>query len=413
MMQDLLTKQAAVLAELGASPAESEELMARNEYTTSPQPGQLRFPMEDEPFVSAWEHYAEHVQRTGSIAVLANYLVELHFPVSAGMSQNIEYLSATRRGTGTTSMRSATGLRLAAPEHGHVVLHSTPAGRIPLLITPCRQDFVSLVQALTSRNEPVDVPASMGACMLKGYNNWDRVDRLWREFEAQGGSRKDWLTKFPEIKAQKPLYQDCFIILSDGPYSNVKAAELGLGEEDWRRSSFVVRREHECAHYFARRVFASPCNNIMDEIIADYWGIVAAQATFHAAWLLRFFGLESFPDYREGGRLQNYRGKVPLSQGAFSVLQRLVKRAVDNLEQFHRRVSPPLAPDLQPALLGALCSITAEELAAGDGAELLASRYSFWADATRCGHIRNAHGRVPLRQRPEVAIFKSQECTKR
>jgi uncharacterized protein DUF7005 len=253
----------------------------------------------------------------------------------------------------------------------------------------------------------------MGACMVKGYNNWNRVDKLWREFEALGGSRKDWQMEFPKIRARKQLYQDCFIILSDGPYSNVKAADLGLEEEDWRRCSFVIRREHECAHYFARRVFASPCRNIMDEIVADYWGIVAARKTFHSAWLLRFFGLESFPDYREGGRLQNYRGKVPLSQGAFSVLQRLVKRAVDNLEQFHRRVSPSLAPDLQPALLGALCSITAEELAADDGAELLASRYRFWADATRSGHTRNAGGRTPLRQRPEVAIFKSQECTKR
>lgn len=42
-------------------------------------------------------------------------------------------------------------------------------------------------------------------------------------------------------------------------------------------------------------------------------------------------GLEAFPAYREGGRLQNYRGDPPLSDGAFRALQRLVKDAAENL----------------------------------------------------------------------------------
>jgi hypothetical protein len=42
-------------------------------------------------------------------------------------------------------------------------------------------------------------------------------------------------------------------------------------------------------------------------------------------------GLEAFPAYREGGRLQNYRGEPPLSEGAFRVLQGLVKDAAENL----------------------------------------------------------------------------------
>jgi hypothetical protein len=410
-MQELLTKREAVLAELGASPAESHELLARSEVTASPELEELRFPLQDESFVLAWELYADQVQRTGSIAVLANYLVELNFPVSAGMSQDTEYAAATRKGTALTGMQNASGLRFAAPERGSVVLHSTPAGRIPLLITSCREDFVSLVQALACRNEPVEVPASMGACMVRGYNDWARIDMLRREFQIAGGSRTDWLMEFPKIKAQKHLYQDCFIILSDGPYSNVKAADLGLEEEHWRNSSFVIRREHECAHYFARRIFGSPCTSIMDEIIADYWGIVAAQGTFHARWLLRFFGLESFPDYREGGRLQNYRGKPPLSQGAFIVLQQLVKHAVENLERFHRRVSPSLAPDFQPALLGALCSITAEELAASDGPELLTSQYLLWAEATRAEAYQCSWTNVPG-QPLAMPIFKNKECTK-
>ena len=47
--------------------------------------------------------------------------------------------------------------------------------------------------------------------------------------------------------------------------------------------------------------------------------------------LLQFFGLESYPPFREGGRLANYVGDPPLSNGAFQGLCYLVKAAVENL----------------------------------------------------------------------------------
>jgi len=65
-------------------------------------------------------------------------------------------------------------------------------------------------------------------------------------------------------------------------------------------------------------------NNLLDEVIADYFGITAACGRFRADWLLRFFGLESYPRYRAGGRLEHYRGDPPLSDAAFLVLQRLL-----------------------------------------------------------------------------------------
>jgi hypothetical protein len=47
-------------------------------------------------------------------------------------------------------------------------------------------------------------------------------------------------------------------------------------------------------------------------------------------------GLEGFPSYRAGGRLESYRGDPPLSDAAFAVLQSAVKRAADNLEVIDR-----------------------------------------------------------------------------
>ena len=62
---------------------------------------------------------------------------------------------------------------------------------------------------------------------------------------------------------------------------------------------------------------------------------------YRADWFLRFMGLESFPDYRTGGRLENYQDESLLSIGAFKILQRLVKVAAENLEYFDRHYLRP------------------------------------------------------------------------
>jgi hypothetical protein len=91
------------------------------------------------------------------------------------------------------------------------------------------------------------------------------------------------------------LYQDRLIILSAGPYSNVTASNLGLTETEWQQLSLKIRLEHESTHYFTRRFFGSMRNNIADELIADYRGIVAALGYYRSDWFLHFVGLESFP----------------------------------------------------------------------------------------------------------------------
>jgi hypothetical protein len=102
----------------------------------------------------------------------------------------------------------------------------------------------------------------------------------------------------------------------------------------------------------------------LDELIADYRGVVAAVGYYRADWFLRFVGLEAFPKYRHDGRLQNYRGHPPLSEEAFRILQCLVKAAAENLERFDRRyASQPRTLEDQVTLLVALTTLTLEELA--------------------------------------------------
>ena len=358
-----------VLTFYGASASQTEELLAYNHnvFVSSCLKLPLKFGLAPEPHVAAWEKYAIVAKDVGVFEALSKRLVQLQFPILEGITQTEAYRSATRKGVPVDGMSEATGLILKQPEKLQLIVHQSLAGAIPVLLTGNREDFVSLVQALTMRNEPRPVPASMGACMVAGFNNWDRVRSYRKQWEAQNPancSETDWTAEFGRLIPQKQLYQDKFIILSDGPYSDVSASDIGLSEQEWRHLSLTIRLEHECTHYFTRRLFNSMRNNLLDELIADYRGIVAAIGHYRADWFLRFLGLESFPDYRQGGRLQNYRGQPPLSDGAFKILQALVKAAAENLQRFDADHADELRTlNGQPLMLLALTYLTLEELA--------------------------------------------------
>ncbi len=325
----------------------------------------MRFPLPDEPFVAFWEAVEREARTRGAFAVLRERLPQLRFPIRAGISETEPYRAATRRGVPAETLPEATGLEIARPEAIEVVIHPSPAGRIPLLIARGRAEFVALIRALTKKNEPEPVPDAQGALMVSGYNNWSRVGELRRRWEALDPAARETATWGEELqRTPRELYQDRFILLSDGPYSAVPAADLGLDEAEWREMSLVIRREHECAHYLTRRLFGSMRNNLLDELIADYAGLVAATGRFRADWFLRFVGLEEFPRYRPGGRLDLYRGKPPLSDGAFRVLQALVKAAAGNLERFR-------SPREMALTIAALASLRLEDLAAADAEDRL------------------------------------------
>jgi hypothetical protein len=375
-------ERARVLVACGASDTEVEELLAYNENVFDPTrlKHPLNFPLEPELHVATWIEYVAIAQQVGTFQALQQRLVQLQFPIQAGISQTEAYRAATRKGAVGDRKPEATGLILQQPCQLELSIHPSLAGTIPVLLVKNRQDFVALVQALARRNEPDPIPDSMGACIVSGLNNWDRIRHYRHQWEAANPtncSERDWATEFQRLVPQKALYQDRLIILNDGPYSAVPASDLGLEDAEWQRLSLMIRLEHECTHYWTYRVFGSMHNNLLDELIADYRGIVAATGGYQADWFLRFIGLESFPNYREGGRLKNYRGHPPLSEGAFQVLGALVQAAARNLERFDRQYRHKLQNSDQEALiLFALTQLTLEELASEAGDRLIQSTRS-------------------------------------
>ncbi len=362
--------RAEVLASCGAAPQSLDELLA---YSDKPFPIDAPaerpvFPLDDEPQIEAWAGYEREAREAGVFEALRRHYVQLRCPIRAGVSQEETYRDATRRGH--VEAADAYGphpVVLARPEGLSLTLVPTMAGRVPVVVVEDRRDFVTLVQAFTERNEPTPIPDAMGACIVKGLNNWSRIRAYrarWEQQEGADASEEGWSEEFQRLIPQKELYQDRFIILSRGPYSAIPAADVGFQPGEWLERSLVIRREHELTHYFTFRVFGTIRNNIFDELIADFVGLVRAFGRYRADLALRFLGLEAYPAFRAGGRLEVYRGKPPLSDAAFAVARTLAVRAARNLETFAGGHAA-LLQDLGALgrLTFALTRLTLEELA--------------------------------------------------
>ena len=357
-------RRAAFLKELGVEERSIPELLTYGEALIDDVQGAelQQLPMEDELFVETWERYASEAESEGAWKVLSRHLMQLSFPIDSTLAESEEYIAATRR-----------GVRPAVPAPPRVVgsisieLHPTPAGRIPVIAMENREDFITIVRALLRKNRADPIPESMGASMVAGYTNWERVDR-YRERWEQSNPFGDWGAAFKEMAKDKSLYQDRFILLSDGAYSGIAADMIGESDSEWKSTSVNLRREHECVHYFTRRVLGSMRNSLLDELVADAVAVREATGNVRGDWLKAFFGIEGWPEYRKGGRLENY---VPETlTGCFDHLTNLMNLAIDNVARVDSE-DGPISSWSSLVFMLAMCSCSLDELARPDGLQLL------------------------------------------
>lgn len=289
---------------------------------------------DEEPHVAVWREYAARAGDVGVFRALAEVLPQLRFPIREGISQEPAYAAATRRGRLDEADAFAPGLVLERPDALTLTFTNGVAGVLPLLIAGSRADFEALVRAFTERSEPRDVPASMGACFVKGLNNWDRVARYRREWEAANGTAGDddaWREEMGRFAAQKARYQDRFVILSRGPYSGVSADAAGVPDGEWLERSLIIRAEHESTHDLTWRLFGIVRSHATDEIVADFVGLVRAFGFYPDGIARTLLGIEDLPRFRAGGRLANYRGSPPLDDADFAEVCRLADAATRRL----------------------------------------------------------------------------------
>lgn len=286
--------------------------------------------MADEPHLAVWREYAADAEARGTVPALYDRFPQFRFPIRAGISQDATYRAATRRGEAGVGSEE---LQFEDPAGVSILVHDTPAGAVPVLVARARADFETLVRAFSERNEPALVPEAMGACLVGGINNWDRIARhrqQWESERAEAAAAPEWDAEFRRLTADKSRYQDRILLLSSGPYSAVPASEAGRSEEEWLRESLRIRLDHECFHYLTSRLFGLIRSNLLDELLADYAGLVGAYGEYRAELGLRFLGVEKDGTLRNGARLRVYRGA--LSDGGLAVLGRLAVRVSEGLE---------------------------------------------------------------------------------
>lgn len=84
-----------------------------------------------------------------------------------------------------------------------------------------------------------------------------------------------------------------FIVLSCKPYSNIPADWFGLEKEQWREMSMILRREHECVHFYTKLKYGISLNHFQDELMADFFGIYAAFGKYEAKTFCHLMGLDA------------------------------------------------------------------------------------------------------------------------
>src|SRR5690606_23307010 len=163
-----------------------------------------------------------------------------------------------------------------------------------------------------------------------------------------------WGDEYRRFVAERHNYQDRIVLLSQGDYAGVEAGRLGIDPDSWRARSLVLRRVHECTHYLTARALGSMRNNLLDELAADYAGIVAAFGRYDADIAKIVLGVDQ-PQPAADARLRLYLGDPPLDESLLPALAALARSAIEALARFDAGFAPATRPfRVQRTVLGLL-----------------------------------------------------------
>jgi hypothetical protein len=329
----------------------------------------------DEPYINSWEGYRIESNKKGAFEVLKKCYPQLNFPVVEGIAKTQDYADAVLKGK-TWYVNLENNLELNNPEGLEISIFESIAGKVPVVKVPDNQDFIQIIQCLLHKNNPTFVPLSMGACLVNGINNWDRLHTLKNNWIANNPIG-NWNEEFSKNVLSNPsLFKDKIVILSTKPYSNVAANSLGISGDIWKTNSYSIRLEHECTHLYTLKKYGYATNNLHDELIADYIGISKTIGSYKKEWMLIFMGLEDYPKYRKGARLENYLGNTDLSFENFEKLTVIIKNAIENIALFDAQLGKIDSDKDHKCRIDALCETGVLAISSENGANLLAQKYN-------------------------------------
>lgn len=227
------------------------------------------------------------------VRALESALPQLRLPQVKGISTSELYKTLVLRGEWPTAGGVAEWLShqppqspWQQPEQLKLWIAPHPCGAMPVLETPNWEDFMWLVRALAHRGEPVAIAHGVHAQAISGLIHWDLISKFGRQSRAR------------------------LIVLHQAPYGSVPASLVpgGPSEADWLEDSTTLRLEHELTHLATKRILGEMRLNLLDELIADCMGMVAALGFFSAELFGRCLGSGS-----DEGRWTSYTSELDRS----------------------------------------------------------------------------------------------------
>lgn len=296
---------------------------------------------------------------------------QLNFPVRLEIEKSTEYRDATLKGKFVPQ-----NLQLFNIEDLSIEYCDSFAGKILVLTTENEDNFTKLIQSLCYKNNPIELPKSMGASFINGINNWGKINSLKTEW-LKSNPLQDWSKEFSTNIVPNPtLFKDKLIILSSKPYSNIPNRTLGLSKSLWKEYSISIRKHHEYTHYYTLQKYGCATNNLHDELIADYVGIIKTLGYYDKIWMLNFMGLDNFPKYRNGSRLENYlKSSNELNSQEFNLLLEVVKCAIDNISNFNQNISEVKSDEDLLHRIDTLCETSLLDIASKNGSSIILNKY--------------------------------------
>ncbi len=213
-------------------------------------------------------------QERGLLSALEEAMPQLRLPQQEGISTHEIYRMLVLRGEAAdVATLAAEGAPLQWERTDALTLWIAPhpCGAMPVLQTPSWHDFVQLVCALAHRSEPMQLADGVHAQALSGLINWGLISQFGRQSRAR------------------------LIVLHESLYGSVPARAVpgDLSGSQWLAASSALRLEHELTHLATKRALGEMRLNLLDELIADCMGMVAALGWFNAELFGRCLGIEA------------------------------------------------------------------------------------------------------------------------
>lgn len=128
-------------------------------------------PFSEESNTEFWDDISKNKTNENIFDLLKRCYPQLNFPIETGIEKSELYKEFVSRGKIDLTSTAAS---LELNDYKNIKLENSTclAGKIPVLTILNEEDFVKIIQSLLHKNNPVEIPHSMGAVLINGINNW-------------------------------------------------------------------------------------------------------------------------------------------------------------------------------------------------------------------------------------------------